>query len=160
MLTPKRLSAEIGSIVISDLVIIQISDVYPRGSDFTWPFLERFTQGLVAWIFHLKWGPNDPSLFWNAAKAVIRVRIMSYVATYKQKTKLAYDTASSKLREAYTAFKTCSSPQNKEQWSIAKTELELWVERRENLYHSRYDPKLFCFGNTTRKAVGQSGKVT
>lgn len=70
---------------------------------------------------------NSP-LFWNAAKVVLRGKIMSYLASYKRKLKVSYEEASSKLRATYTEFRTHPSPQNRTLWQTAKHEFRLWAD--------------------------------
>lgn len=143
-LSPRVLSIDIGPLIISDHapVILQLADVQPKGGDFVWRFPahmvrdDSFKELLQGWWLEYSYANeshrSDPALFWNAAKAVMRGRIMSYVSTYKMKTKQAYEAASTNLREAYTLFKDSPSPQNRERWLQSKQEFELWVERKES----------------------------
>lgn len=68
-------------------MILQILDIYPKGSDFMWHFPayltkdDSFRKLLRGWWLEYSLNAaqmSDPSLFWNATKAVMRVRIMAY----------------------------------------------------------------------------------
>lgn len=94
---PKVQSAAIGPLVISDHapVIQQIADTYPRGSDFTWRFSaylakdDSFSDLLRGWWLEYaasnKAHASDPSLYLNAAKAVLRGRIMAFTMSHRKK---------------------------------------------------------------------------
>lgn len=139
-----------------------------RVSDFAWRFPahlvkdESFGELLRGWWLEYS-SLNEaqityPSLFWNAAKAVLRGHIMSFVATYNKTSKLAYDAASSKSHDTYTAFKTCSSPQNRKWWSLAKSEFEIWGDRMENMCRSQYDMERLRFGNKPGRLLANLAK--
>lgn len=89
---------------------------------------------------------DDPTLFWQTAKAVLRGLIIAYVESYKKKVKTSYDKACSKLR-TYTNFKLHPSPQNRDLWISSKREFELWLDRRESVYRFHLEVDLLRFGN-------------
>lgn len=105
-LTPRLILADIWLISDHALVIVRLADAYPKGSDFKWRFPahlvrdESFRELLRGWWLEYsslnETHREDPSLFWNTVKAVLRGRIISYVTTCTKKTKLAHDMANSK----------------------------------------------------------------
>lgn len=164
-LSPKVITINIGPLVISDHapVILQLEDTNSRGGDFVWRFPaymvrdDSFSELLRGWWLEYcstnEEHMSDPALFWNAAKAVMRGRIMAYVANHKKKTNRAYEDANRNLRAAYTSFQNCSSPQNRERWLQSKREFEVWVERREAFYRSQFDAEMHRFGNKSGKLL-------
>lgn len=161
-LTSRIQSSEIGPLLISDHAP-NISDMHPNGTNFIWHFPaylvkdESFCDLLKGWWLECatqnEAQAGDPALFWNAAKAVLRGRMRAYATSYKRNAKLAHDKASLALREAYTAFKTLFSPKNRANSQSAKTEYELWVERRIQVYRSHFDTELFHFGNKPGRLI-------
>lgn len=77
----------------------------------------------------------------------MRGKIIAYVTTHKRKVKHEHVVAISKLRIAYTTFKTHPCPENKDKWQAAKGKFELWAERKEQIYSSHFKSDLFRYGN-------------
>lgn len=96
-LSLKFISGDMRSIFISDQasVIVTLSDVYPRGSDFIWRFPAYMIKNQTFrdllkewWLEYIDLNvtqESDPSFIWNAVKMVLRGRIKSYVATCNDK---------------------------------------------------------------------------
>lgn len=105
-LMPRVQNMTIGPLVISDHspLILQLSDTYPRGSDFLWRFPtylakeDSFSALLRGWWLeyssanetHL----DNPPLYWHASKAVLRGKILAFTKAHKKKTQLAFEEAS------------------------------------------------------------------
>lgn len=72
---------------------------------------------------------SAPALYWEASKAYMRGKIMSYVTAYKRKAHRSYLEASDRLRCAQVLLSTHPSLQTKDSWTKAKREFELWDHR-------------------------------
>lgn len=163
-------SAAIHQILISDHapVSLTLADAYPKGGDFVWRFPsflakdDSFKELLRGWWLEFSSDneahKDDPTLFWETAKAVLRGRLISYLAQMKRRVHKQYLDHSVLLRQAYTTYMTQTTPENLAKWKEMRQMFELWLDRRERFHRSRYEADLFRFGSKSGRMLARLAK--
>lgn len=98
---------------------------------------------------------HDPNLFWDAGKAYLRGRIISYATSFKRNTLSKYKAASSRLRQAQRALYTSDSPANRMEWQAAKRDFDTWVNTLEHTKQAHLEASLHKFGNKAGKLLSR-----
>lgn len=174
LLTPLLLqrveSVQIEDMVISDHspVILQMTDILPRGKDYLWRFPtylaqdEEFRAVLRGWwldytathVDHI----SSPGLYWETAKVVLRGHIMAFTSKLKRQVRDKIYTLGQTLRQAYTHFQSQPNEDAKAQWCSAKTEYDAWLERGEGFRRTQQEAKLFRYGNKAGRLLANFAK--
>lgn len=77
---------------------------------------------------------DDPNLYWEAGKAYLRGRDISYAAAYKKNTQ--------------------NSPENRAEWQVAKRAFDSWADTLELAKRANIDATLHRYGNKAGKFGG------
>lgn len=96
---------------------------------------------------------SDPILFWEAGKAHIRGRIISYMANHRKQQAKKFQEASVKLRRAQHSYTTIPTPHNRAQWQAAKTEFDITATRYELNKSSYRDLRYYRYGNKSGRML-------
>lgn len=158
----------IGDMVISDHapVILQLTDVLPRGIHYLWRFPthlssdEEFQAVLRGWWLEYTATPvehaNTPGLYWETAKAVLRGHIMSYMNKLKRQVNDKILTLSQTLRCAYTLFQENTSTQRRSNGTKPKTIMTCGCKRGR--VPTAQDARLFRYGSKAGKLLAIHAK--
>lgn len=110
---------------------------------------DSFVETLRGWWMMFEYDNKIHAhvLYWSTTNAVLRGRLIPYVLKIKQRSNLQYSAASKRLRKAYWTFVANVRKENR--WVEAKANLELWLDRREDLYRQSKIVSLWQQGGQT-----------
>lgn len=92
--------------------------------------------------------------FWETGKAFLRVRIITYAASFKRNTPKHDKTASSRLHLAQRSLYTDDSPNNRKIWQAAMQSFDTW-KTLELIKKAHMDATLHKFSNKAGKLLSR-----
>lgn len=95
---------------------------------------------------------SDSILFWEAGKAYIRGRIISFVATQKNQVQ-KFKEASDNLRLAQRTYTDDPTPLNGQTWQKCKTDFDIWATKYEISKTNYMNLSYYKFGNKAGKML-------
>lgn len=98
---------------------------------------------------------EDPNLFWDAGKAYLRGRIISYATSFKRNTLTNYKLASALLHQAQHSLTTKDSHDNRKEWHAAKRAFDTWADTLELTKKAHLAASLHKFGNKAGKLLAR-----
>lgn len=96
---------------------------------------------------------DNPNLFWEAIKAYLRGKVISYAASFKKHVLASYREASSRLQLAQCSLSTPNSPANRTEWQTAKQAFDSWADTLELTKQAHMDAMLNKYGNKMGKLL-------
>lgn len=103
---------------------------------------------------------DNPNLFWEAGKAFLRGRIISFVSAYKKNAHKTYLETSHSLRNAQKQLTERNTPENRKTWQEAKDRFEIWAHNLERKKMTHTQLHFHKFGNKAGKLLARLSKDT
>lgn len=158
---------EIHEIAISDHapVSISVNDMISKSNPQLWRFPSYLHNNADFQVYMDKaWREfatansshaDNSNLYWDAGKAYLGGRVISYAASCKKHTLSSYKTASSSFKQAQLALSAQDSPENRGIWRKAKNYFDTWADILELTKWALADAKLYNVSNKSSKLLAR-----
>lgn len=96
---------------------------------------------------------HNSTLFWEAGKAYLRGKIISYSTAYKKAIHTNFLKSSDTMRQAQITYQMNPTDDTKKDWLDAKRDFNMRADDKEMLYKDHRDLTMHKFGNKAEKLL-------